>query len=159
MTKGICYTDYSVQFRLVHPVECGWVIFVGGNSLIQLNFRDAKPIYEQVKDGIRHLVVTNAFAPNDKLPSVRELAAKLAINPNTIARAYQELEQEGYIYTVSGKGSFVALSADVQNHRTDELMETFDAVVQELAFLSVPKEALIERVKKVTMGGCYDLGQ
>jgi len=75
--------------------------------LIQLNFRDAKPIYEQIKEEIRHLIVTGGLSPEDKLPSVRELAANLAINPNTIARAYQELEQEGYLYTESGKGTFV----------------------------------------------------
>ena len=67
--------------------------------MIQLNFRDAKPIYEQIKEEIRHLIVTGGLAPEDKLPSVRELAANLAINPNTIARAYQELEQEGYLST------------------------------------------------------------
>lgn len=160
MTEGMWYTEHSVQYQLVHPAdEFGWVIFMGGKPLIQLNFRDAKPIYEQVKDGIRHLVVTNAFAANDKLPSVRELASRLAINPNTIARAYQELEQEGYIYTVSGKGTFVSGSEDIQNHRTDELMESLDEIVQELAFLAVPKEELVERVEKAAAGGIHDSGK
>ena len=71
--------------------------------MIQLNFRDAKPIYEQIKEEIRQLIVTSGLVPEDRLPSVRELAAGLAINPNTIARAYQELEQEGYLYTVRGR--------------------------------------------------------
>ena len=74
--------------------------------MIQLNYRDARPIYEQVKDGLRHLVVTGALQAGDKLPSVRALASSLAINPNTIQRAYESLEQEGYLYTVAGKGSF-----------------------------------------------------
>lgn len=72
--------------------------------MIQLNYRDARPIYEQVKDGLRHLVVTGALQAGDKLPSVRALASSLAINPNTIQRAYESLEQEGYLYTVAGKG-------------------------------------------------------
>ena len=65
--------------------------------LLQLNYRDAKPIYEQIKEGIRRLLLTNAIAADEKLPSVRELASMLAINPNTIQRAYKELESEGYV--------------------------------------------------------------
>ena len=62
--------------------------------MIQLNYRDAKPIYEQIKDGMRHLVISNALTADEKLPSVRELAATLAINPNTIQRAYRDLEKD-----------------------------------------------------------------
>lgn len=69
--------------------------------MIQLNYRDAKPIYEQIKDGLRKLVITNSLIANEKLPSVREMASKLAINPNTIQKAYRELEAEGYVYTVA----------------------------------------------------------
>ena len=65
--------------------------------MISLNYRDARPIYEQVRDGLRRLVVTGAIAQGEKLPSVRSLAASLAINPNTIQRAYAELEAEGDI--------------------------------------------------------------
>ena len=65
--------------------------------MLSLNYRDARPIYEQVKDGLRHLVVTGAIQAGDKLPSVRALASSLAINPNTIQRAYSELENEGFI--------------------------------------------------------------
>ena len=65
--------------------------------MISLNYRDQRPIYEQVKDGLRHLVVTGALQAGDKLPSVRALASSLAINPNTIQRAYEALEAEGYL--------------------------------------------------------------
>ena len=71
--------------------------------MISLNYRDARPIYEQVKDGLRKLIVTGAMTPDERLPSVRALATQLAINPNTIQRAYTELENEGYIYSVPGK--------------------------------------------------------
>ena len=90
--------------------------------MIQLNYRDARPIYEQVRDGLRHLVVTGALQAGDKLPSVRALASSLAINPNTIQRAYESLEQEGYLYTVAGKGSFAAPQADVNAARRDRLL-------------------------------------
>ena len=64
--------------------------------MLSLNYRDSRPIYEQVRDGLRRLIITGATPPGDKLPSVRALAGQLAINPNTIQRAYEALEQEGY---------------------------------------------------------------
>ena len=74
----------------------------GVSMLININFRDPRPIYEQVKEGFRQLILSGALAADEKMPSVRELAAGLAINPNTIQRAYRELEQEGYICSVPG---------------------------------------------------------
>ena len=71
--------------------------------MISLNYRDSRPIYEQIRDGLRKLIVTGALSADEKLPSVRALAAQLAINPNTIQRAYNELEGEGYIYSVPGR--------------------------------------------------------
>lgn len=121
--------------------------------MIQLNYRDAKPIYEQIKEGIRKLVVSNALSANEKIPSVREMASKLAINPNTIQKAYRELEGEGYIYTVAGKGTFVAERKEVFETRQSELLEAFDEVVTELLFLSVKKERLIERIERLAEGG------
>ena len=105
--------------------------------MIQLNYRDARPIYEQVRDGLRHLVVTGALQAGDKLPSVRALASSLAINPNTIQRAYESLEQEGYLYTVAGKGSFAAPQADVNAARRDRLLREFDASAAELLVLGM----------------------
>ena len=120
--------------------------------MIELNYRDAKPIYEQIMEGIRKLVVTDSLAVGEKLPSVRELASKMAINPNTISRAYKELEAEGYIYTISGKGTFVAEKKDVKEHRTKELLEKFDEVTGELIYLAVPSEELQERIKTIESG-------
>ncbi len=121
--------------------------------MIQLNYRDAKPIYEQIKDGLRRLVITGAIAKDEKLPSVRELASELAINPNTIQRAYRELESEGYIYTVSGKGSFAAEQADVAGRRNETLLREFDEIVRELLYLSEDKNALIRRIEELAEGG------
>ena len=114
--------------------------------MIQLNYRDARPIYEQVKDGLRHLVVTGALQAGDKLPSVRALATSLAINPNTIQRAYESLEREGYLYTVAGKGSFAAPQADVTSDRRERLLKDFDSSAAELLFLGMTAGELARRL-------------
>ena len=90
--------------------------------MIRLDYRDARPIYEQVRDGLRSLMVTGVLAAGEKLPSVRSLATELAINPNTIQRAYSQLETEGYVYTVSGRGTFVCEVRE-QNRQRRPLME------------------------------------
>ena len=118
--------------------------------VISLNYRDARPIYEQVKDGLRRLVVTGAISPGDKLPSVRALASSLAINPNTIQRAYEALEGEGYLYTVAGKGSFAAEQKNVDEGRRSELFSRFDAAAAELLFLGVSVRELTDRLGRQT---------
>ena len=120
--------------------------------MIRLNYRDARPIYEQVKDGLRHLVVTGALQAGDKLPSVRALASSLAINPNTIQRAYEALEREGYLYTVAGKGSFAAPQADVNADRRARLLEQFDASAAELLFLGLTAGELAARLQAAEAG-------
>ena len=104
-----------------------------------------------MEDGIRKLVVNNLIAADEKLPSVRELASKYALNPNTISRAYRELEEQGYIYTLNGKGTFVAANEKVNDMRKEELLQQFDELVKELSFLMVPTEQLVERVSNVKM--------
>lgn len=120
--------------------------------MLQLNYRDAKPIYEQIKEGIRKLLLSNAIATDEKLPSVRELASTLAINPNTIQRAYRELEAEGYVYTKQGKGTFASPIAWGQKTRKHELLENFDDVVTELFTLSVTREELGLRMEDLEQG-------
>ena len=112
-------------------------------GLISLNYRDARPIYEQVKDGLRRLIVSGALRPDEKLPSVRALATQLAINPNTIQRAYLELESEGYIYSVAGRGSFVEERTAADKARRAQLSEQFRALAQELTALGATRESLI----------------
>ena len=114
--------------------------------MFSLNYRDARPIYEQVKDGLRHLVVTGALQAGDKLPSVRALATSLAINPNTIQRAYESLEREGYLYTVAGKVSFAAPQADVNADRRERLLKDFDDSAAELLFLGMTAGELARRL-------------
>ena len=105
--------------------------------MIHLDYRDNRPIYEQVRDGLRRLMVTGVLASGDKLPSVRALAVDLAINPNTIQRAYAQLEAEGYIVSVSGKGTFVA-EQQGQNHlRRAEVEEKLYPLREELRSLGM----------------------
>ena len=122
-------------------------------GLLQLNYRDATPIYEQIKDGMCRLILTEVLKPEEQLPSVRDMASRLAINPNTIQRAYRELETEGYIYTVPGKGSFAAEQSDVNGRRNEALRKEFDEIVRELLYLSGDKEALIRRIEEIAGGG------
>lgn len=121
--------------------------------MIQLNYRDSKPICEQIKDGLKRLIITGAIAPDEKMPSVRELASQLAINPNTIAKAIRELEQEGYIYTITGRGSFAADRKDISAGRNDQLLKKFDEIVKELLFLNENKDDLKQRIEALAKGG------
>jgi len=105
--------------------------------MIHLDYRDTRPIYEQVRDGLRKLMVTGMLRPGDKLPSVRALAVELAINPNTIQRAYAQLEAEGYILSVSGKGTFVAELQDQNDLRRREVEEKLRPLREELRSLGM----------------------
>ena len=118
------------------------------SHLIHINFRDSRPIYQQVKDGFCQLILSGALPPGYRLPSVRELASNLAINPNTIQRAYRELEQEGYTVSVPGKGSFVCEGDQAARKRRQELLEQFDGLTLELEQLGVSREQLIQKLRE-----------
>ena len=120
-----------------------------GEDVISLNYRDSRPIYEQIEDGLRKLIVTGALGADEKLPSVRALAAQLAINPNTIQRAYNELEGEGYIYSVPGKGSFASANAGADEVRRRELLGKVRELLAELRYLGVSQQELADLVKEV----------
>lgn len=124
--------------------------------MLNLDYRDARPIYEQVKDGLRRLMVTGVIQEGEKLPSVRTMAGTLAINPNTIQRAYEALEAEGYVYSVPGKGSFAAPNTGVDEGRKNELLQTFDQTAGELLFLGVSGEALWARIRTLEGGETND---
>ena len=116
--------------------------------MIHLDYRDARPIYSQIVDGLKEQGAAGVLAPGEKLPSVRELAGTLTINPNTIQRAYRELEAAGWIASVPGKGSFVCgVPEDSAQKRS--LLETFDKTVSALVLLGVTRQELSVRV----MGG------
>ena len=114
--------------------------------MLTLNYRDSRPIYLQIKEGLRKLIITGAIAENEKLPSVRSLAMELAINPNTIQRAYAELESEGVIYSVAGKGSFAAPQNEAAAVRKEELFTQLCATAAELRDLGATDEEIHARI-------------
>ena len=115
--------------------------------MITLNYRDGKPIYEQVMNGLRRLIVTGMLSPDEKLPSVRELAQQLAINPNTIQRAYRELGRDGYIVSIPGKGSFAAAGDTADSGKRQAMLERFAELAAELRWMGVSQQELLERME------------
>ena len=114
--------------------------------MININFRAPTPIWEQVRDNYRALILSGALPEGYKMPSVRELASTLAINPNTIQHAYEALEREGYVYTVTGRGTFAALRSDVGEERRGKLLAAFDEAAKELIYLGLTPEELKARL-------------
>lgn len=117
--------------------------------MFSINYRDPRPIYEQVKDNLRLAIITGSITADQKIPSVRELAGQLAINPNTIQRAYRELETDGYIYSVPGKGSFVGECRAALELRRVELFKQLDTTATEILHLGVTADALCLHLKEL----------
>ena len=116
--------------------------------MVHLDYRDPRPIYAQIIDGFREQIATGILQSGDKLPSVRELAQTLAINPNTIQRSYRQLESEGWIVTVPGKGCFVCTIPSIRQQEKKRLMDIFDSTVAALAHLGVSREELLQHLAK-----------
>lgn len=108
--------------------------------MITINYRDPRPIYEQIQTELRRLMLTGVLPPGSRLPSVRELAGQLAINPNTIQRAYSQLETEGYVYTVSGRGTFVCEVREQNRQRRAEVTARVRPLMEELRDLGMTRE-------------------
>ena len=119
--------------------------------MVHVDSRDSRPIYAQIIDGFREQIAGGALQPGDKLPSVRELAAELAINPNTIQRSYRRLEMEGWIATVPGKGCFVCSTDDTRERERQHWYHAFDDATTALIALGVTRQNLVDRI-----GGTQD---
>lgn len=115
--------------------------------MFELNSRDPRPIYEQIMEQLRKYLMTGVISENEKLPSVRELSQSLTINPNTIQRAYRELENQGYIYSIPGKGSFAASRTDISDQRKAKILEEFETSSRELLFLGETAESLCKKIQ------------
>ena len=116
--------------------------------MILLDYRDVRPIYAQIIDGFKEQITAGILQTGDKLPSVRELAADLAINPNTIQRSYRALESDGWIVTVPGKGCFVSANGNCQEQERRKQLAVFDEACAALLSLGMSREELAERVQK-----------
>ena len=116
--------------------------------MVHLDYRDARPIYVQIIDGFKEQITAGILRSGDKLPSVRELAGVLTINPNTIQRAYRQLEMEGWIATVPGKGCFVCSDERLAEEEKKRLLAAFDEAAEGLAAFGISRDMLIARLKK-----------
>lgn len=124
--------------------------------MISINARDPRPIYVQIKESLCRLILTGAMAEGERLPSVRELAMELTINPNTIQRAYRELENEGFIYSMTGKGSFVAPLREVDQGRRMARMTEFRSAALELLQLGSTRQELTAILEELEQEGNHD---
>ena len=132
----------TVLIQLIH------FIHKEGSQLVHLDYRDTRPIYAQIVDGYREKILAGICRAGDKLPSVRELAAELSINPNTIQRAYRQLEAEGWIATVPGKGCFVCGLQEYTTEQRQELLAAFDKAAAALLQLGMSRAELAARLEK-----------
>ena len=110
--------------------------------MILLDYKDRRPIYEQVVSKLEELMLLGVMKENEPLPSVRALAMDLSINPNTIQRAYVELERQGYIYTVKGKGSFVADNTVMKEKRKKEVLLQVSDMIDEAIRVGIPGDEI-----------------
>ncbi len=117
--------------------------------MILLDYRDKRPIYEQVVEKLEHLIVGGALGVNEKMPSVRSLGMELTVNPNTIQRAYNQLEQDGYLYTIAGRGSFVAPETEWRTGRMKKVLEEWCQVTQTAMEAGVAREELQAKLEQI----------
>jgi GntR family transcriptional regulator len=116
--------------------------------MIILDYKDRRPIYEQVVDRFKELIVSRVLVPDSQLPSVRNLAMELSINPNTIQKAYTVLEQQGLIYSVKGKGSFIAENSHLIQERKNQVFQSLFLLIHEAKNLGITQEQLISKVEE-----------
>ncbi|GAA0293585.1 GntR family transcriptional regulator [Gracilibacillus halotolerans] len=117
--------------------------------MIELDLRSRQPIYEQLVEKLKQLIIHRVLKQDEKLPSVRALAQQLSINPNTIQKAYRELEAQGYIYSVKGKGSFVNNMEEIDNQSdVRRLKEQLRKLISEAIFLGLTKQELMSLIQE-----------
>ncbi len=116
--------------------------------MLELDFRSRQPIYEQLVDKFKQLIISNVLKPDEQLPPVRVLAGQLTVNPNTIQKAYRELEHRGYIYSVPGKGNFVMPAIpEKQSIRLENLKHQLVSIILEMHFLGMKEDDIIPIIK------------
>lgn len=120
--------------------------------MIVIDYRDKRPLYEQVAEKLAHLIICGVLESNTKLPSVRSLAMDLSVNPNTVQRAYTQLEQEGYIYTVVGRGNYVTDSCEWRNGMLSTIQKELENHLKKAAESGLPKSTVIALVEQIYEG-------
>jgi GntR family transcriptional regulator len=118
--------------------------------VILIDYKDARPIYEQIVDRLRQLILNGVLNKDEKIPSVRSLAMELSINPNTIQRAYNELERQGCIYTVKGRGNYVSDPEGLKSEYRSEIFRRLDDVCDVADKAGIKTSELIDHIKSNT---------
>ena len=121
--------------------------------MIILDYNDKRPIYEQIVEKMTNLILRGVYEADEKLPSVRSMAVDLSINPNTIQRAYGELERQGYIYSIKGRGNFVRSMEDLVLRKKEKALEGLQSILTECRGIGIPEEEVRNLVRKVYQGG------
>ena len=120
-----------------------------GDIMIIIDYKDTRPIYEQVVERFKTLILKGVMQPDEQMPSVRNLAMALSINPNTIQKAYAALERQDFIYTVKGRGSFVSGDGKLVETRKRECLEEILRLVREVLELGMTKMELTLEIEKL----------
>lgn len=110
--------------------------------MILLDYRDKRPIYEQMVEKLENLIVSGGLEPLTKMPSVRNLAMELSVNPNTVQRAYAQLEQDGYLYTVFGRGSFVTAEEEWRENKQAKVLREWQTITTHAKEAGISRERL-----------------
>lgn len=111
--------------------------------MIWIDYKDSRPIFEQIVENYEKLILHGAIEPNTKMPSIRKLAMELSLNPNTVQKAYAELERRGYTYTVKGKGVFVNYDPKQKAEKTKQVLDSIQNLVSEAMELGLSKDEII----------------
>lgn len=119
--------------------------------MIIIDYNDKRPIYEQIAERFQNLIISGVMEKDEKLPSVRMLAVELSINPNTIQRAYAELERDGFIYTVKGRGNFVKRDEELFNKQKERLLKELERHIKNCLRQGIKKEELLDKLQEVMM--------
>ena len=120
--------------------------------MILLDYRDKRPIYEQMVEKLEHLIISGGLEPLTRMPSVRSLAMELSVNPNTVQRAYAQLEQDGYLYTVSGRGTFVTSESDWREGRQERIFGEWKSLTVKAKEAGLSKEKLDKQMQQIYEG-------
>ena len=118
--------------------------------MIVIDYKDGRPIYEQIVDRFKTMIFKGVLKPDEQMPSIRNLAVELSINPNTIQKAYAKLEQEGFLYSIKGRGNFVAFDDTLLLKKKEDVMEKFRELVKEAIEVGITREELIEIISQET---------
>ncbi len=124
--------------------------------MVKLDYKSGKPLHEQISCGICELIMCGALAPDEQLPSVRDLSVSLTVNPNTVQRAYKSLEADGLIYSIKGKGNFVSDRPSAEKETVEKLYDAILEAARALAFYGENKETALQVLRKAFEEGEAD---